>query len=109
MRELTSSELNHVSGGIAPWAGAAAIGFAQGAFTAGASSYLSGASWQSTVGSAALGGLAGAAGGIAGATTGVIRAVNSFRSMGLGVAAGTFSNGQNGVRSISDMEKEPEQ
>jgi lactobin A/cerein 7B family class IIb bacteriocin len=104
MRELNQSEMAQVSGGILPVA--AALG---GAAVSGYTSYLNGDSWQSIAGSAVLGGLGGVAGGMAKITTGALRMKYAFQGGGFSVASGTFSNGQNGVRSISDMEKEPEQ
>ena len=105
MRELSSQEINQVGGGLAPWVGAAAVGFAQGAFVAGTTSYLSGASWQRSLGSAALGGFASAFSGVAGVTTGALKAVNYVRSTGLGIAAGTITASGPGVAEVDDYEK----
>lgn len=103
MRELSSTEITQVSGGLAPWVGAAAGGFAVGAFSAGASSYLSGDSWQTVVGSSVLGGFAGATGGVAAVTTGVAKAFNTFRSISYSVASSTFTTGGSGGRTTIDI------
>ncbi len=105
MRELTTSEINQVGGGFAPWAGAAAGGFAVGAFSAGATSYLQGNNWQTVAGSALLGGLAGATGGIAATTLGAAKALNTVRSVAYTIASGTITASGPGVSEVDDFEK----
>jgi lactobin A/cerein 7B family class IIb bacteriocin len=108
MRELRQHEINQVSGGAIPWAGAAIGGFATGAISSGTVAHLNGASWQTTLSSALLGGLAGATGGIATVTTGAIRAVNTIRSVGYGVASGTVTASGTPRLDVKDLDKELE-
>ncbi len=105
MRELRATELDEVSGGVIPWAGAAASGFVIGAVTSGTSAHLSGSSWQVTLASATLGGLAGATGGVATVSTGALRAVNTIRSIGYGVASNGVTSSGSSTADVDDMEK----
>ena len=105
MRELNAKEIDQVGGGLVPWAGAAAGGFAVGAFTGGATAYLSGGSWQDVAASSILGGISGGAGGIAAVTSGAAKALNTLRSVGYGIASGTVIGSSPSTGDIGDKEK----
>lgn len=104
MRELRQDEISQVNGGN-PWGAAAAGGFVVGAVTSGFSAYTSGASLRTTLTAATLGGLAGATGGVATVTTGAIRAVNTIRTIGYGIAANSVTASGQGESDVGDTEK----
>jgi bacteriocin-like protein len=103
MRELTTNELDQVSGGGFP------LAFAIGAFVSGGTTWANDGSAIEIGSSALLGGLGGVSGRLAAAATGIMKMKWTLQGTGLTVASGTLASGGGGnVQSINTEEIEVE-